>query len=161
MNKINFTGGLIRKPNTKLLQNIEKTMFKKKHADVRVIDDGDKFIITKTVFTLPKYVWKPNDHVKQTLDALNLDPSQCSIKMKKGVTTILDKSGKVIAKASPNSNKGVNYVYVMPKNADSSPRKLAVSYLGEIYEFPKIEKEFGVKFSNAMQENRERMLPKK
>ena len=111
------------------------------------------FKACKTLIVIPKYKWKQNDHVEQTFKALGLDLSQHKYQIKNGITVIKDKSGKIIAKASPNNVNGTNFVYILPKNTDLSPRKIAVDYKGEIiYEFKGVDsyKDFSKNFIKAV-----------
>ena len=62
-----------------------------------------------------KYHWKPNDHIEKTFKALGLNQSEYELEIKNFVTYIKDKKGNIIAKASPNNQIGVNFVYVYPQ----------------------------------------------
>ena len=90
----------------------------------------------KTSLPISKYRWKPEDHIDQTFKALKtvlgIDRNNCNVKIEKGIATIFDKSGKKIAKASPNSDKGYNYVYILPRDSEGSSQRLCVNYNGEI-----------------------------
>ncbi len=110
----------------------------------------------KNLFKVKKYKWKPNDHIEQTLNALDLKIENSKIEIKNGVTIIRDKNGKILAKASPNNQKGVNFVYVL---SDNGTKKLAVSYTGAtepIYDIVKFQK----KFLEALNTDKNRIRPK-
>lgn len=86
----------------------------------------------KFPFSSLKYKWQPNDHISQTMKALGLDENKYNAVIKDGITTIRAKDGKKIAIASPNSQLGFNYVYVLPEIKGGSPRRLVVNSNGEI-----------------------------
>ena len=89
---------------------------------------------------LSKYRWKPDDHVDKTYRALGLNKDEYHTKIVSGITLIKDKNGKIVAKASPNNERGVNFIYVYPTNwNDFSSRRLALSQNGDTYEFGPLE----------------------
>ena len=96
---------------------------------------------------MPKYRWKPNDHIEKTYKAIGLNPTEYSHEITDGITYIKNKNGKIVAQASPNNAKGVNFIYVYPKNHDESSQKFALSQSGEKYYFGPFEmKNFYDKF---------------
>lgn len=112
-------------------------------------------------FMIPdQYYWKPGDHIEQTMKALGLNTDQYRTYDKNGITFIKDKTTKkVIAKASPNSNNGINYVYVNSGvNGNPSSRKLAIDHTGKIiWEYSVIDiKSFKDNFLRAINIDEER-----
>lgn len=98
-----------------------------------------------------RYKWSPNDHIDKTLQFLELDRAECDIVIKQGITYIKDKNGKLIAKASPNTTLGTNFVYTYPKNDDDSSRKVAIGYKGDVYDFDVFQiKSFWNNFKRAV-----------
>ncbi len=112
---------------------------------------------------IKKYKCKPEDHVDKTLKYIDRDISQCVITKEKGVTFFKDKNtGKIIAKASPNTIRGTNFVYVYGKNNSEPTKKVAISYLGEVYEFPTLHiKDFWNNFQRAVKIDMDRKRPQK
>lgn len=82
---------------------------------------------------IAKYKWKKNDHIKKTYEALELSSEDYTHTIKKNVTIITDKDGNLIAKASPNTNTGTNYVlvYPKPKNHVDPFRMVIIDYEGK------------------------------
>ena len=122
-----------------------------------------KFLVSNQApFSVPKYRWKPNDHIEKTYSALGLNPSECKTKIKDGITYIFDKNGKNIAKASPNNEKGVNFVYIYPKNHDDPSQRFALSQGGERYDFSAMEIiDFQKKFLQNIKIDKGRTYPQK
>ena len=113
-------------------------------------------------FKLPKYKWKKNDHIDKTLKFLGINAGDCEVFIEKGITVITDKNGKIIAKVSPNNQKGTNFVFLYPKNADESLQKFAIDMYGNKYMFPKLEyKDFRKNFMNAVKIDSDRTFPQK
>ena len=107
-------------------------------VDRKGIDD---FFAQSTVNykSISDYKWYPTDYIDQTLKYLGLKKEDCKIDLKDSIAVISDKSGKVIAKASPNNHSGYNYVYVHSKyndktaqsHADDLSQMLCLNYKGE------------------------------
>ncbi len=151
-------------------------------AQTYVIDSKSmlrKFINANTdVNIVPKYKWKPNDHIGKTLKALELNPDECNVKIISGVAYITDKKGIIIAKASPNNERGVNFVYVYPKhrgflsnkdkkgyfypqNTDDSPQRFALTQGGERHYFGALQTiDFQNKFKQNVKIDSGRIRPK-
>lgn len=70
--------------------------------------------------------------VEKSLTALNLDPKDYVAKSKKGVVSVFDKSGKRVAKISPEGKYGISFVFVEPRTVDESPLRYAIDKNGEI-----------------------------
>lgn len=92
-----------------------------------------------------EYVWKDKDHIKQTLDALKTIERIPVDKLRyytiKNVTLFYDENSKLVAKASPNNARGINYIQVYPRYDDESMELLKVGFNGEIhYRTNKIDK---------------------
>ena len=116
----------------------------------------------KKPFRIPKYNWKPEDHIPKTFKVLGLEQENYVVKIKNGITIIKDKNGKLIAKASPNTDKGTNFIYVYPKNSDDSSKKLAVASEGEIFEFSPLQyMDFKKQFMRAVKIDNARKRPQK
>ncbi|MBP3820844.1 hypothetical protein J6G99_04270 [bacterium] len=153
--------------------NLKTQLDPEKLAEAKKIINSQKNIIEirkdlrkffkplKKIFKPKKYKWKPNDHILQTFKALGLNSSECTYSIKNGITIIKDSSGKIVAKASPNSHFGTNYVYVLPKNSDGSPKKFAVDFNGNIvHEFKEINsKSFRENFLNTIKIDLGRIRP--
>ena len=104
-------------------------------AQTNFIEDEDElrqFIRSGKKILIEKYRWTPDDHIDKTYKALGLNPSEYKTIIKKGITYIEDKNGNVVAFASPNNNKGVNFVYASSKteNLDPSFEKFALDQYG-------------------------------
>lgn len=104
----------------------------------------------KTVKLIKKYHWKPNDHIDKTFEALGLNQNEYKTQIKSGITYIKDKSGKVIAKVSPNNERGVNFVYVYPRNYDEASKRFALSQSGETENFGPLQI---IEFQNNFMKN--------
>ena len=105
-------------------------------SQTNCIEDEDelrKFVRTgpKKVL-IEKYRWTPEDHIDKTFKALGLERSDYKTSIKNGITYIRDKKGKVVAIASPNNNRGINFVYATSKtkNSDPSLEKFALDQYG-------------------------------
>lgn len=79
-----------------------------------------------------KYRWKENDHIEQTFKALKLDPENYVTKTQKHMTVIYDRNGVMVACASPNSQRGINYVYQYSNHLNKDFRMLIINHKGEI-----------------------------
>lgn len=120
--------------------------------------------VRKQFVAMPVYKWKPNDHIDKTFKALALEPENYTVKIKNGITYIYKKKDKkLVAKASPNSNRGYNYVYELPKNGDCASRKLAIDNDGKIvWEYPSTDlKTFIKNFMQAVKIDNGRIRPQK
>ena len=115
-------------------------------------------------FKFPKYKWKPDDHIGQTLKALGLSEKECKILYTEtGAVKILDKRGKqTIALASPNSHLGYNYVLEFPKEKNGLLKRLVVDMNGEIAdEFSYLQRDiFNKHFKRNLKIEKGRMKPK-
>lgn len=101
----------------------------------------------KKVHSILKYRWKPEDHIEKTYKALELDSAEYPFYIEKGITYITDKNGKIVAKASPNNEKGINFVYEYPRRPDDSSRKFALIQGGETFDFGPLQwKQFETHF---------------
>lgn len=110
---------------------------------------------------IKKYRWKPDDHIEKTLKALELNKDECIIENKSGITYIKNKNGKILAMASPNNVRGVNFVYKYPENSDASSEKFALSQSGEREDFGVFEyKDFLKNFKNNVKIDQHRIRPK-
>ena len=113
-------------------------------AQTNVIETKDglkEFLktITKKPVYIKRYHWKPEDHIDKTFRAAELNPAEHTVSVSDHITYIKDKSGKVVAKASPNNERGVNFVYIYPKKHEPFSRRLAVNEGGEVHEFSALQ----------------------
>lgn len=81
------------------------------------------FVAKRAKSFIPEdYVWSMNDHIPQSLNALRtidyLDVDTLKPVTKKHITTFFDKDGRMVAKASPNSSRGINIVFAYPRFKD-------------------------------------------
>jgi hypothetical protein len=115
----------------------------------------------KNVSPIMKYRWKPEDHVEKTLKALGLNPSECSVSKKDGKTYI--KNGKkILAIASPNNERGINFVYEFSKTPNGESRMFALSQGGETEPFSPLNyKEFNRLFARNVKLDLARKRPQK
>ena len=119
---------------------------------------------TKSAVKQLKYKWKPEDHIPQTLQALKLDKSQCKISTKNSITTIKDLNDKILAKVSPNNNRGISYALIYPRFGDEKLRMVVTTHKGEIVtDTTDIDKlaDFKKHFMHAVTLDLSRQRPKK
>ena len=110
------------------------------------------------------YKWKQNDHIEQTFKALKLDPENYTTKTKNHITRIYNRNGTLIAKVSPNTTAGINYVYEYPHFSNTNFRMLTINHNGEILsQTQNIEKmtEFNEYFKKAVKFDMGRTNPTK
>lgn len=94
-----------------------------------------KFIIPPTQNTTLKslkYKWKPEDHIGQTMKALNLSSENYSVETKNFITSIYDKNHKLVVRTSPNNQVGINYAVVYPRYSDEKTLWVAIDHHGKI-----------------------------
>lgn len=82
--------------------------------------------------SLKQYKWKENDHIAQTFKALNLNPENYTTITRKHITLIKHNSGATVAKVSPNSVNGINYVYEYPHPSNKNFRMVVIDHNGNI-----------------------------
>lgn len=78
------------------------------------------FVSKRAKTFIPKdYIWRKNDHIPQSLNALRtidyLNVDSLTYSTKKHITTFYDKDNRLVAKASPNSSRGENVIFVYPR----------------------------------------------
>ncbi len=144
-----------------------------------VITDEDEIVKQASKFEINhapmRYRWKENDHIQQTINALKrlsnsdtspiqFDEKNVLISTNNHLTVIKSKDGKLIAKVSPNNDKGISYAMIYPKYGDEHMLFMSTNYKGEIFSPTKdIDnlKEFMKKFRNAMKVDASRKRPNK
>lgn len=110
------------------------------------------------------YKWKPEDYIAQTFKALKLNPENYTTITRKHVTLIKHNSGAVVAKVSPNTTNGINYVYEYPHPSNSTFRMVIIDHNGNILDqTSKLEKmsEFNKHFAAAVKTDIGRTAPTK
>ena len=139
------------------------------NSQTNVIDTPDqlrKFIRectpVKRKSPIVRYRWKPEDHIDKTYKALHIDSSQYQTEIIKGITYIKDVNGKIVAKASPNNERGVNFVYELPKTPNGESKMFALSQGGEKEPFSPLNyKEFHRLFMRNVKIDLARKRPQK
>jgi len=114
---------------------------------------------------IPKYRWKPNDHIEKTYKAIGINPAEYEPQIKDGITYIKEKGkdGKIIAIASPNNSRGINYVYVYPQNwNEESSQKFALGPDGDRIDFSPLDIiNFHKNFMRSVRIDLKRIRPQK
>ena len=113
---------------------------------------------------IKKYRWKPNDHIEKTYKALGLEQSEYITEITNFVTYIKDKKGNIIAKASPNNQRGVNFVYVYPQPQKyiMEAQRFALSQSGERENFGALQSiNFFKEFNKNVRIDAGRIRPQK
>jgi len=155
--------GLKRKFNPRDPKSAEVILNKEKHVikDKEVIkaylenmEYSDKPI---------EYRWEPDDHIDKTLNALNLSRKDCTITNIDNVLSVYsDKENfRLIVKASPNNDRGDNFVYLYPTTSKTIIAKINYEGNIEFYEFKKGLENFQWHFCNAVKIDRGRLRPAK
>jgi len=130
-----------------------------KESDLRqfVRTGGQKVLIEK-------YHWTPEDHIDKTYSSLGLDMADCKTTVKNGITYIKNKKGRVLAIASPNNQKGINFVCVCSQTEHNDPslKMFALDQNGNKKYFGPLQiKDFNANFMSNVKLDLGRTRPKK
>ena len=112
-----------------------------------------------------KYRWKLNDHIEQSVKALQIRPENYEITTVDHITQIRSKDGNntLIALISPKNQEGYNYIFEYPQNKSDEIFKVhTINYRGEIVKTDTDianKPHYNAEFKKAVAIDRGRKLP--
>lgn len=148
-----------------------KSGFVENHPDeaAKILKSNKDNVITtlkdmfKYLTPKPKAKKAPKDRrdiLEHVFKALELDQSDVIIKKTNGYTLLTDKTGRPMARISPQGRFGTNFVLVEGKNSDESSKRYAIDEAGNIiakYSSFKGFKQFRKNFAAAVHFNKDKI----